>query len=137
VKITFGLLSAAIVSASLPASTFSPEQVFAGPSFAVAALEASPPRAVLDLQSFAVYALSRGSGLSETGRRAIAEFREVLRAMKADGRVVQVSDTRIGIEGETRICAKFATAELAGQQWMEMTRYVGEANLVQLKAEEC
>jgi hypothetical protein len=104
---------------------------------AVPSIEASPPRAVFQLHSFALYALSRGSGLSASGQRAIAEFRDLLRSMKADGGVVHVSETRIGIEGETKICAEFATAELAGQVWMHMTQSLQGADLVQLKAEEC
>jgi len=99
--------------------------------------DAGPPDAVLELQSFALYALSRGKGLSESGQRAIADFRELLRSMKAEGHVVEVSDTRIGIEGETRICARFASPEPAGRAWLQMQRSLVGADLVQLKPEKC
>jgi hypothetical protein len=99
--------------------------------------DAGPPAAVLELQSFALYALSRGRGLSESGQRAIADFRELLRNMRAEGYVIEVSDTRIGIEGETRICAQFASPELAGKVWMQMQRSLVAADLVQLKPERC
>jgi hypothetical protein len=95
------------------------------------------PGAVLELQSFALYALSRGRGLSEGGQRAIVDFRELLRTIKAEGHAVEVSDQRIGIEGETKICASFASPELAGKAWMQMQRSLGGADLVQLKPEKC
>ena len=98
---------------------------------------ANPPEAVLDLQSFALYVLSRGRGITESGQKAIADFRELLRNMKAEGLVVDVSDTRIGLEGETRICARFASPELAGKVWSQMSRSLVDAELVQLKAEKC
>ena len=99
--------------------------------------DTSPPDAVLELQSFALYALSRGAGLSESGQRAIADFRELLRNMKAEGNVIEISDTRIGIEGETRICARFTSPEIAGKVWMQMRRSLVAADLVQLKPEKC
>jgi hypothetical protein len=99
--------------------------------------DTGPPDAVLELQSFALYALSRGKGLSEDGRRALEDFRQLLRDMKAEGHVVEVSDTRIGLEGETRICAKFASSDLAGKAWMQMQRLSAGADLVQLKPEKC
>jgi hypothetical protein len=99
--------------------------------------DTGPPDAVLELQGFALYALSRGRGLSESGQKAIADFRELLRNMKAEGQVIEVSDTRIGIEGETRICASFTSPELAGKAWMQMQRSLVAADLVQLKPEKC
>ncbi|MDA9476874.1 hypothetical protein XI03_20765 [Bradyrhizobium sp. CCBAU 65884] len=95
------------------------------------------PDTVLELQSFALYALSRGKGLSDDGRRALEGFRQLLREMKAEGQVVEVSDTRIGLEGETRVCAKFASSDLAGKAWMQMQRLSAGADLVHLKPEKC
>ena len=95
------------------------------------------PAAVLKLRSFALYVLSRGNGVSEGGRKALADFRKLLGSMQAKGEVVEVSDTRIGIEGETRMCARFASAESAAKAWMDMQRSLTDADLVQLKAEKC
>ncbi|RXG84335.1 hypothetical protein [Bradyrhizobium vignae] len=99
--------------------------------------DTGPPDAVLELQSFAFYALSRGKGLSERGRQVLEDFRELLRGMKAEGQVVEVSDSRIGLEGETRICAKFASSESTGKAWMQMQRLSAGVDLVQLKPEKC
>jgi hypothetical protein len=99
--------------------------------------DTGPPDTVLELQSFAFYALSRGKGLSEEGRKVLEDFRELLRGMKAEGQVVEVSDSRIGLEGETRICAKFASSDLAAKVWMQMRRLSAGVDLVQLKAEKC
>ena len=98
---------------------------------------AAPPGAVIELRSFALYALSRGRGVSEGGRKAIADFRELLRNLKAEGQVVEVSDVRIGLEGETKICASFASPELAGKAWLQLQGSLAGADLVQLKPEKC
>lgn len=95
------------------------------------------PAAVLELRSFALYVLSRGNGVSEGGQKALADFRKLLGSMQAKGEVVEVSDTRIGLEGETRICARFASAEHAAKAWTDMQRSLTGADLVQLKAEMC
>ncbi|UQR61643.1 hypothetical protein LRP30_33205 [Bradyrhizobium sp. C-145] len=99
--------------------------------------DTGPPDAVLELQSFAFYALSRGKGLSEKGRQVLEDFRELLRGMKAEGQVVEVSESRIGLEGETRICAKFVSSESTGKAWMQMQRLSAGVDLVQLKPEKC
>ena len=101
------------------------------------AADTPPPDAVRELQSFAFYALSRGKGLSDEGRKALDGFRQLLREMKAEGQVVEITDARIGIEGETRVCAKFASAELAGKAWTQLQQLSAGADLVQLKPEKC
>lgn len=98
---------------------------------------AEPPAAVLELRSFALYVLSRGNGVSDRGRKALADFREMLRRMSNKGQVAEISEARIGIEGETKICARFASAELAAKAWIDMRRSLADAELVQLKAEKC
>jgi hypothetical protein len=95
------------------------------------------PDTVLEHKSFAFYALSRGKGLSEEGQKVLEDFRELLRGMKAEGQVVEVSDSRIGLEGETRICATFASSDVAEKVWMQMQRLSAGVDLVQLKAEKC
>jgi hypothetical protein len=95
------------------------------------------PAEVLEHRSFALYVLSRGNGVPEGGRKALADFRKLLSSMQAKGEVIEFSDTRIGIEGETRICARFASAELTAKVWMDMQRSFTGADLVQLKAEKC
>lgn len=95
------------------------------------------PAEVLELRSFALYVLSRGNGVSEGGRKALADYRKLLGSMQVKGEVVEISETRIGIEGETRICARFASAERAAKTWMDMQRSLTGADLVQLKAEKC
>jgi hypothetical protein len=100
-------------------------------------LESSPPAAVLQTRSFALLALSRGQGVSEAGLRAIADFRSLLRGLQADGKIIRITDTRIGIEGETRICAEFITPELAGQVWSQMRRIISGVDLVRLSPESC
>ncbi|WP_283445627.1 hypothetical protein [Noviherbaspirillum suwonense] len=89
-----------------------------------------PPGAVLELRSFALYVLSRGEGVSDRGRKVLADFRKMLRNMSGKGQVAEISETRIGIEGETKICARFASAELAAKTWIDIQRSLADADLV-------
>lgn len=95
------------------------------------------PKEVLELRSFALYVLSRGNGVSEEGRKALSDFRKLVDMMQEKGEIDEVSDTRIGIEGDTRICARFATPNGAAKAWMDMQRLLPSGDLVQLKAEKC
>jgi hypothetical protein len=93
--------------------------------------------ALSELRSFALMALSRGAGVPEAARQAAADFRSLLQRMQAEDAVVEIHESRIGIEGETRICAEFATAEAARQAWSQTQRAVTGIDLVQLKIERC
>src|SRR2546421_10404028 len=57
------------------------------------------PRSV---KSFAVYALSRGSGVPPTAREALRKVQALVEKDQKRGIGVTIETTRIGIEGETR-----------------------------------
>src|SRR5512147_401564 len=61
----------------------------------------------------AVYALSRGKGVPEPTRAALRRASNLLEDLRGQGRVLRLEETRIGLEGETRVCAEFADPETA------------------------
>jgi hypothetical protein len=84
------------------------------PSPAAAAL---PPSG--ETFGVAVYSLSRGKGVPEAAREAHDKARAIFRQLQGETRVLDVKETRIGIEGERRTCATFATradAEAAAER---------------------
>ncbi len=68
---------------------------------------AAAPEAPNDRPSFAVYALSRGSGVPEGARSALDAVRGWLEDASARGIAIRVEQSRIGLEGEMRLCAEF------------------------------
>src|SRR5437016_2988329 len=56
--------------------------------------------------SFAVYALSRGRGVPEATLRAWQAIRTLLEDARREGALAQLQQTRLGLEGEVRLCAE-------------------------------
>ena len=99
--------------------------------------ETFPAEKLASLKSFSVYALSRGSGVPEAASELILELRSRYQANGAQKEVSEFIDDRIGLEGETRICIKFASASAAQTAWKDVQVLIGSKELIDLRAEEC
>jgi hypothetical protein len=55
---------------------------------------------------FALYALSRGKGVPEPARNALEQAHTLLEDARQRGEVVNLTQTRIGLEGETKLCVQ-------------------------------
>jgi hypothetical protein len=87
--------------------------------------------------SFSIYLLSRGTGVPEVGLKALQQVRELLETLAEEGRTVRMKETRIGLEGERRLCAEFDREEAADEAWRRAQEIVAGVDLVNLKAEPC
>lgn len=87
--------------------------------------------------SFALYVLSRGTGVPAPARQAMQRVRGLLEEARQRGDVLSLVQTRIGLEGETRLCATFATPDAARDAWVQARRFVEGADLVNLVIEPC
>jgi hypothetical protein len=97
--------------------------------------EERAPRAAT--ASFAVYALSRGRGVPEATRGAWQRVLTMLEDARRDGTVVRLQQTRIGLEGEVRLCAEFADAARA-REMLERARAVAAGvELLNVVEESC
>jgi hypothetical protein len=88
-------------------------------------------------QSIAVYALSSGKGVSDAAWNALGAARDYLKGLAATGVELEVIEQRLGLEGETRLCAAFAdpaAAEAALARLHELTRNI---ELVDVSIEPC
>jgi hypothetical protein len=97
----------------------------------IAASSASEP------MSFAVSALSRGTGVPERARAVLAETEEVVATMRREGADVALTKERIGLEGETRLCLTFADPSLARQALERVRAFASGVDLVDLTQGPC
>jgi hypothetical protein len=87
--------------------------------------------------SFAVYALSRGRGVPEATRSAWQAVWTMLEDARREGKVARLRQTRIGLEGEVRLCAEFSDPRRA-REMLERAREVGKSvELLNVVEEPC
>jgi hypothetical protein len=85
----------------------------------------------------AVYALSRGQGVPDDARQALRSARALFAKWGAEGRVLDLVDTPVGFEGDTRLCARFASPVDATSALKELDDLGRGVDLFQVKAEPC
>jgi hypothetical protein len=107
------------------------------PNAGAASSKVTPDSMLFESRSFAVYALSRGRGVPEGARKTLTKFRNLLEKAKNAGEVVQVSEQRIGLEGETKICAEFRSPEFAKKALSEIHYIAGDQELIDIRTERC
>ena len=102
--------------------------------------EAKPPETLAPApQSISVYALSRGKGVPDQAREVLTQSRALLKAAQERGEVLRVVEQRIGIEGETRLCAEFFHAESESSRTLiNRIQQLGKnVDLINVKVEPC
>jgi hypothetical protein len=88
-------------------------------------------------RSFVVYTLSRGKGVPEGAKAALARAEAMLQGLRDHGADITVAKERIGLEGETRLCVTFADASLAGETLERVRELAAGVDLVNLVEEPC
>ena len=97
----------------------------------------TPPAGADENSCVAVYALSRGTGVPDATRSALERVRSLFEAAKSDGRVLRIEKTRIGLEGESRLCAE-PRDTLAAQNLLAQVRQAVEGvELLNVVEEPC
>src|SRR5262245_31734848 len=94
-------------------------------------------QAAFEGSSFSVTILSRGSGVPDSAFQALRQVRDLLTTYQSTGAALQVTETRIGLEGERRLCAAFADKSMASAAWERIKPMIENIDLVELKAEPC
>lgn len=98
-----------------------------------------PPRSAAraPIKSFAVYALSRGKGVPPEAREALRKVVELAEEDQRRGVKVTVTTTRIGIEGETRVCIAYEDPQEGARAYERARAIVKNVDLVNLAVEPC
>jgi hypothetical protein len=87
--------------------------------------------------AFAVYALSRGRGVPAATSRAWQAVWSMLEDARREGKVAQLQQSRIGLEGEVRLCAEFSDASRA-REFLARVREIGKGvDLLNIVEEPC
>lgn len=89
------------------------------------------------VKSFAVYALSRGKGVPPAARAAFRKVQDLVEADRKRGVKVTITTTRIGIEGEMKLCADYKDSRAGTEAFRRASVIVKGVDLVNLKAEPC
>ncbi|HVR72305.1 MAG TPA: hypothetical protein VMT87_15800 [Vicinamibacteria bacterium] len=84
-----------------------------------------------------MYALSRGKGVPREAREALGKVRALVEADRARGVSVRLESARIGLEGETRLCAEYEDAAAAARAYARASALVEGVDLVNLVAGPC
>ena len=85
----------------------------------------------------AVYALSRGKGVPEATRAAREKASAFLEQLRAEKRVLDIKVTPMGLEGERRICATFASEQEAEQAATRLREIGAGVELFNVVLESC
>jgi hypothetical protein len=88
-------------------------------------------------QSFSVYALSRGSGVPPAAREAQQKVQALVESDRSRGVDVNVQATRIGLEGERKLCVTYADAQEAARALEQVRAMVQGVDLVNVVVEPC
>ena len=86
---------------------------------------------------FAVYALSRGKGVPEPTRGALRKAHTLLEGAKQRGEVIRLKETRIGLEGETRLCVEAKDVAAARTLLLELRAMAEKVELFNVVVEPC
>lgn len=81
--------------------------------------------------------LSRGSGVPAAAVNVLSQVREMLTGYQNAGSALQMSETRIGLEGERRLCAVFADPALADAAWQRIRQIAAGVDLVDISQRPC
>jgi len=100
----------------------------------------SPPAPVAgDAQptSLVVTTLSRGKGVPVDTRAVYKQIRAVLERWQATAAVTTLQANRIGLEGETRLCAEFRNRDDAQAAFAEIRKLSAGIDLLNVVEEPC
>ena len=86
---------------------------------------------------FAVYALSRGKGVPEPTRGALRKAHTLLVGAQQRGEVIRLKETRIGLEGETRLCVEAKDVAAARALVLELRAMAEKVELFNVVVEPC
>ena len=93
--------------------------------------------AVRTEKSFSIYTLSRGRGVPPDAKRALQQTRDILSELRATGIVFEATETRIGLEGELRLCVAFSDRAEANEAWLKIKAVTDAIDLVNIEFGDC
>lgn len=130
-------VTATLVSSLLSCCSAEPQRPTPSPKRSGRPETRPAPASRSPFRNFAVYALSRAKGVPPEAREALRKVREFIEGDRSRGLGVRVETERIGIEGETRVCAEYEDPEDAGRAFERASALVKGIDLINLAIEPC
>lgn len=93
--------------------------------------------AVVPTKSFVVLALSRGTGVPPAAQAFLAKAHDLLAKAKDAGVDMAVSQQRIGLEGESKLCVEFSDPQLGGRWFTRIQDLARGIDLINVAIEPC
>ena len=87
--------------------------------------------------SLSIYTLSRGKGVPEDTRKVFEKVEGMLKRAKVKGKVLRLKRLMFGLEGETKLCAEFSSAEEAQRVYQQLEKETLDVDLLNLVKEPC
>jgi hypothetical protein len=97
----------------------------------------SPPASDVQPTQIVVTMLSRGKGVPTETRDAYKQIRYVLEQQQANANVTVLQASRIGLEGETRLCAEFRNREDAQPALAQIRKLAAGVDLLDVAEAPC
>jgi hypothetical protein len=122
-----------------PASTVVRTETQPAPPAVIAPPETSSTSRTADksVPSFAIYTLSRGKGVPPQARAALRQALELAELDLKHGVRVTIETTRIGLEGETRLCIDYKDSKRGTQAYERVRAMVKGIDLINVVPEPC
>ncbi|HYC62058.1 MAG TPA: hypothetical protein VEK79_21075 [Thermoanaerobaculia bacterium] len=114
-----------------------PDTASPPPAQSATVTAAPAPETPAPIPSFAVYALSRGKGVPAEAREALRRVAELAEEQQRRGVKVKITTTRMGIEGETRVCVAYEDPNEGARAYDRAKNIVKNVDLVNLTIESC
>jgi hypothetical protein len=95
------------------------------------------PPAKPDPTAFSIYVLSRGKGVPPDARNALNTVSEIVEGDRRRGVRVETARTRIGLEGETRLCVDYERADDARRAITRIEKAIKDVALINLVPGAC
>lgn len=99
--------------------------------------QAAPAQEQTEPVSIAIYILSRGRGVPERTRAVYQEIQALLKEQQGMSVVTNLSTKRIGLEGETRLCAEFRDRTEARATLEKIRKLAAGVELLNVVEEPC
>lgn len=88
-------------------------------------------------RSIAVYALSRGKGVPPATRETYQKARALLQDLERKKQVGRLEETRLGLEGESRICVELTDGKSAPDVIEQLRALSRDVELLNVVEEPC
>ena len=88
-------------------------------------------------RNFAIYALSKGNGVPTDAFEAYQAAKSRLYDAETRALVARISEVRIGIEGERKLCVEFTNDGDARRLWTELCEKHADIPLLNIQSEIC